>query len=160
MLPQPIAIFVYGTLKPGFPAYEPLCGRYPHEVQPAIALGRLYHLPLGFPAMTLESGRVKGYCLTFRDPQILPLLDDYEQHDWQDLLKISPQHPWGNEYERSRLTLYSPLNAQLGKICAEPLEDCLGDPLGEAWVYIMTREKIQRLQGRWIPNGKWIPNGE
>lgn len=134
-----ISLFVYGTLKPGFAPYESLCGQYPHTVQPAIASGRLYHLPFGYPAMTLESGIVQGYCLTFRDAGILTVLDDYEQHDWQAVLRLCPDHPWGNDYERSRLSI------------TEPAGSCLG----EAWAYVMTIEKIQRLQGRWIPEGNW-----
>jgi gamma-glutamylcyclotransferase (GGCT)/AIG2-like uncharacterized protein YtfP len=94
---------------------------------------------LGYPAMTLEPGTVQGYCLTFRDAGILTVLDDYEQHDWQALLRLCPDQPWGNDYERSRL----------------PITEPAGRCLGEAWAYVMTIEKIQRLQGRWIPQGNW-----
>ncbi|MBD2327448.1 gamma-glutamylcyclotransferase [Alkalinema sp. FACHB-956] len=183
--PSAINVFVYGTLKPGHAAYDRFCaGKTIAEVA-AIVPGRLYHLPLGYPAMTLEPTReppeptreppenastpaaiagfpapialpmtlpellltqndgqscVQGYCLTFHDPEILAVLDDYESHDWEELLRLYPQAPDGNDYQRIQHRVYTPL----------------GQPLDLAWMYVMTPTQIDRLQGELIPNGNWL----
>ncbi|MGI0490486.1 gamma-glutamylcyclotransferase family protein [Alkalinema pantanalense CENA528] len=166
--PSAIHIFVYGTLKPGYAAYDRLCaGRTIAEV-PTIVPGSLYHLPLGYPAITLETHLdiqldqlqtpdqsrqvdpsqpnvtgvkhwVQGYCLSFRDPQILETLDDYEHHDWDDLLQVCPHHPHGNDYSRIQKTVYTPS----------------GQVFGPAWVYAMTLDQIDRLQGKFVSSGVW-----
>jgi gamma-glutamylcyclotransferase (GGCT)/AIG2-like uncharacterized protein YtfP len=64
-------IFAYGTLKPGERAFVELCQPFAIATQSAQAQGRLYHLPLGYPAMTLEPGWVQGVLLTFPDSDCL-----------------------------------------------------------------------------------------
>jgi gamma-glutamylcyclotransferase (GGCT)/AIG2-like uncharacterized protein YtfP len=73
-------VFVYGTLKPGERAYQDFCEPFLVAKEEAKAPGRLYHLPMGYPAMTLESGWVFGVCLTFKDPHVLRLMDEFEDY--------------------------------------------------------------------------------
>lgn len=161
MNPFDINIFVYGTLKPGYAAYDRLCAGQTIAEIPAIMPGYLYHLRLGYPAIALEAcletqldrsplnqsqpkttvpkSCVQGYCLTFRDPRILDKLDEYEKHDWEDLLQVCPDHPQGNDYSRVQEKIYTPS----------------GQLFGPAWVYAMTLEQIDRLKGRLIHSGTW-----
>lgn len=135
-------IFVYGTLKPRFTAYEQFCAGRTIAETPAIVHGQLYHLPLGYPAIVLGNGIVQGYRLTFRDPQVLLELDDYEAHDRAEIIKICPDRPEANEYSRSWIPTFS----------------MDGQPLGNAWVYSMTIGQIDRLKGNFITTGTWRGN--
>jgi len=60
-------LFVYGTLMRGQVNHARFCGDA-LTIEPAVTTGRLYHLPLGFPAM-VESGdgQVVGEAMTFPD---------------------------------------------------------------------------------------------
>lgn len=52
----PLSLFVYGTLMRGQPNHRRYCRTAVH-VEPATAWGRLYNLPVGYPAMEVpESG--------------------------------------------------------------------------------------------------------
>ncbi|HEY9761283.1 MAG TPA: gamma-glutamylcyclotransferase family protein [Trichocoleus sp.] len=124
-------VFVYGTLKPGERYYEQFCAPYVIEKQNAIAPGRLYDLPVGYPGMTLEEGQVFGVRLTFADVTVLARLDAFEE--------FFPERPEESEYQRLERPLLTPEH----------------DPLGLAWAYIMTPERIQKLQGHWLPSGIW-----
>jgi len=127
-----LKIFVYGTLKPGESNYQRYCvGKVVEEIR-AIAFGQLFHLSLGYPAMTLGESKIHGYLLTFADPAMLAVLDkleDYEPH----------RTPEENEYNRQQIETYN-------------LE---GLALGLAWVYLMTLEQVQRLEGVLMPSGWW-----
>jgi gamma-glutamylcyclotransferase (GGCT)/AIG2-like uncharacterized protein YtfP len=85
-----IRIFVYGSLKPDEFNYF-VCADRVISTEAAIAYGSLYHLPLGYPAMTLGKNPIQGYILTFTDAEILPLLDDFE-----------------DEYERQLIDTFTP----------------------------------------------------
>jgi gamma-glutamylcyclotransferase (GGCT)/AIG2-like uncharacterized protein YtfP len=134
-------LFVYGTLKPGEVSYH-LCEASVVESHPAIALGQLYHLPLGYPAMTL--GRfdpVHGVVLSFQDAAILSILDDYEQHAPTVLGKyLPPGHSMDKyQYRRQEVQIY----------------DSEKNPCGIAWAYIMPVEQVRHLGGIWVANGCW-----
>jgi gamma-glutamylcyclotransferase (GGCT)/AIG2-like uncharacterized protein YtfP len=124
-------IFVYGTLKPGEANHDRYCQSITH-IQPAIALGTLYALPLGYPAMTPGNHPVHGFLLTFADAQILTALDELE--DYQ-----SDRSPAQNEYNRQKTKTFS-LTHQF---------------LGTAWVYRMEIAKAKRLGGVLLPGGNW-----
>jgi gamma-glutamylcyclotransferase (GGCT)/AIG2-like uncharacterized protein YtfP len=140
-----IRVFTYGTLKPGEINHR-VCAAHVVETQPAIAIGRLYHLPFDYPAMTLEEqGVVQGYVLTFSEPEILAALDDFEQHDPETFQQVAPgQSLTANQYSRLLLNVFTPDQI----------------PLKPAWSYVMTRSQIQQLQGIPVPNGWWQGNGK
>lgn len=124
-------VFVYGTLKPGKSNYY-LCENYVLTAKKAIAKGKLFHLPIGYPAMTSGEGKVHGYLLSFPDSQILPVLDDLEDYN--------PTKPMSeNIYNRQK----------------EEIFDLDGLSLGQAWIYIMTSEKVNQFGGIPIFDGCW-----
>ena len=125
-------VFVYGTLKPGEVNYERYCAGKVVEAKRAIAFGQLYHLSLGYPALTLGENPVQGFVLTFADPGILSILDELEDYD-------PHRPPEANEYYRQQIETYCPT----------------GQVLGSAWVYLMTFEQVQQLKGILIPSGWW-----
>ncbi|HEY9737818.1 MAG TPA: gamma-glutamylcyclotransferase family protein [Trichocoleus sp.] len=131
-MPGTYYVFVYGTLKPGERYYEQFCAPYVLGAVDAIAPGRLYDLPLGYPAMTLEEGQVRGVRLTFADPAVLRRLDEFEDY--------YPDRP-EEESEYRRLE--------------RPLTGLDGEPLGTAWAYTMPLLLIERLGGKWLPKGVW-----
>lgn len=99
--------------------------------QPARAQGRLYHLPLGYPAMTLEPGWVQGVLLTFPNAGCLKPIDAFEEYD--------PDRPSSSEYQRHRQLIYD--NSQ--------------QSIGLAWVYTMDHDRVIALKGRWLSQGFW-----
>lgn len=126
-----LQFFVYGTLKPGERWFETYCEPYLIESYEAMAPGRIYHLPVGYPAMTLERGWVRGVWLTFADDRVLAPLDDLEGYD--------PNRPQDSEYWRIRHAVFA----------------ATGEPLTEAWLYVMPRDRVEALAGQWLPGGHW-----
>jgi gamma-glutamylcyclotransferase (GGCT)/AIG2-like uncharacterized protein YtfP len=124
-------LFVYGTLKPGERAFANLCEPFAIATQPAQTIGRLYHLPLGYPAMTQEPGWVQGVLLTLSDPSVLTAIDDFEE--------CYPDRPQSSEYQRSLQMIY----------------DLNQHPLEKAWVYTMGLEQVNSCGGLWLPQGYW-----
>lgn len=131
MTDSPCRLFVYGTLKPGERAFDRLCQPITLSTQPAMASGRLYHLPQGYPAMTLEPGWVQGVLLTITSLERLQPLDDFEEY--------YPDRPDRSEYLRH----------------LHPVYDYSRQPLGTAWVYTMPRDRTLSLGGQWLPEGYW-----
>jgi gamma-glutamylcyclotransferase (GGCT)/AIG2-like uncharacterized protein YtfP len=125
-------VFVYGTLKPGEENFDRYCAGRIVSAQEAIALGQLYDLPFGYPAMTPGSGLVYGVVLSFTDPTLLVHLDELEAFD-------PHRPPEENEYIRQKIETFS-LNCQ---------------PLGWAWVYLMNSEQAKQLGGMLLPDGWW-----
>jgi gamma-glutamylcyclotransferase (GGCT)/AIG2-like uncharacterized protein YtfP len=129
-----IQVFVYGTLKPGESNYC-LCADRVISCQKAIVHAALYHLSLGYPAIVPGDSITHGYLLTFQEAEILGILDEYEQHDPTEIEPFG----LGNDYDRQEIEVFD-LNRSL---------------IGIAWAYVMTGEKVDRLQGVLIPNGIW-----
>lgn len=129
-----IRVFVYGTLKPDERNYF-LCADFVVSSQSAIVHAALYHLPLGYPAIVPGDSITRGYLLTFRQAEILEILDDYEQHDPIEI------EPFGlnNDYERREIEVF----------------DLNRSSIGIAWAYVMTQEKVDRLNGILIPDSVW-----
>lgn len=125
------SLFVYGTLKPGERAFTDFCEPYLVASQPALAMGRLYHLPLGYPAMTLEPGWVQGILLTLSGPDCLRSIDAFEEY--------YPDRPEMSEYQRDR----------------HPVFDRHRQPLATAWIYTMTCDRVTVLGGQWLPLSYW-----
>jgi gamma-glutamylcyclotransferase (GGCT)/AIG2-like uncharacterized protein YtfP len=127
-----IKVFVYGTLKPGGKYYKIYCeGKIVQEVKCWVK-GRLFALPLGYPAMTKGDNQVFGYLLTFALVKDLANLDKLEGYSG------IPNSPL-NEYDREEIVVYDEANC----------------PLGEAWTYFMTEEKVKTLNGVFLPSGWW-----
>jgi gamma-glutamylcyclotransferase (GGCT)/AIG2-like uncharacterized protein YtfP len=134
-------LFVYGTLKPREASYG-LCAASVLESRPAIARGQLYHLPLGYPAMTLSgSDRVHGFLLSFWDDVILSVLDEYEQHAPERLKKLLPAGHCVEDYEYQRRRI---------EVCSLEANTC-----GFAWAYIMPVEQVRHLGGILVADGCW-----
>ncbi|MBU6228376.1 MAG: gamma-glutamylcyclotransferase [Cyanobacteria bacterium REEB459] len=123
-------LFVYGTLKPGEWGFEQWCAGRVTALAPAIALGRLYHLALGYPALCLEPGWVQGVVLSL-PTTLLATLDSFEGYD--------PHQAQQSEYQRQW----------------QPIYHCDLTPFTWAWLYTMTQDRIQALGGEWLPQGIW-----
>lgn len=127
-----LKVFVYGTLKPGEENYHSYCAAKVVDAIPAIALGKLFALPMGYPAMVQGNDPVHGYLLSFLDSDILTQLDDLE--DYHPERAASE-----NLYNRQQIKAH----------------DLQGHSLGWAWVYIMTEELASQLGGIFLPDGLW-----
>jgi gamma-glutamylcyclotransferase (GGCT)/AIG2-like uncharacterized protein YtfP len=136
-----VFLFVYGTLKPGELSYH-LCAAQVLQARPAAIEGQIYHLPLGYPAVTLEQpGTVLGTLLSFADDSILAELDDYEAHAPEVLERHVPGVSIDQvQYRREQVQTYS---------------ENLSCPLQPAWIYTMTRSQVDSLRGVVIPSGVW-----
>ncbi len=128
-------LFVYGTLQPGEAYYPVYCAPYLLRQAPARVIGRLYHLPVGYPAMTVGESRVQGTLLWLRPeswPGAIAALDEFEGCDPKGDPGTSP-------YQRQLQPAYTPE----------------GTPLGLAWVYTMAPERVRAGAGIWLPEGTW-----
>ncbi|MBD2196962.1 MULTISPECIES: gamma-glutamylcyclotransferase family protein [Calothrix] len=127
-----VRIFVYGTLKPGEVNYKRYCAAQVIDTKRAIAPGKLFALPMGYPAMTLEDSQVHGYLLVFADGEIFTQLDELE--DYQ------PHRPTDeNLYNRQEIEI----------------RDLQGLSLGLAWVYFMWPQRVSQFRGIPQPDGWW-----
>lgn len=128
-----LKVFVYGTLKPGERNYQYYCADKVVEIQEAIAYGKLFALLLGYPAAIFpENYLVRGYVLSFFDFTVLAALDELEDYHPN---RASSQ----NDYQRHQVEVY---NSNL-------------DPLGKAWNYSMSQQKIAAYGGVFLKNGWW-----
>ncbi|MEM6836642.1 MAG: gamma-glutamylcyclotransferase family protein [Cyanobacteria bacterium P01_C01_bin.120] len=126
------SVFVYGTLKPGEAAYAQYCQPVITQTQPALMQGQLFHLPQGYPAMTSGDRWITGALLTFRQPETLALIDQFEDYDPQ-LTEAE------NLYQRRQRPVFSVTR----------------QPLGTAWVYIMSLSRVRELGGCLVTNDVW-----
>ncbi|MEH2163169.1 MAG: gamma-glutamylcyclotransferase [Nostoc sp.] len=127
-----VRVFVYGTLKPGEANYKKYCAGKVVDLKRAFVEGKLFALPMGYPAMTLGDGQVYGYLLSFSNPRILNELDILE--NCQPTRQASE-----NLYNRQIIEVYEPKSLSLGW----------------AWVYFMTLERVEQLGGFLQPDGWW-----
>ncbi len=131
-----VRVFVYGTLKPGEANYKKYCAGKVVDVKRAFVRGKLFALPMGYPAMTLGDSQVYGYLLSFPNPRILNELDVLE--DYQPIRQL-PE----NLYNRQMIEVYEPESLSLGS----------------AWVYLMTLEQVEQLGGCFQTDGWWSASG-
>lgn len=128
-----VKVFVYGTLKPGEANYQRYCALQVVDAKKAYTFGKLFALPMGYPAMTLGDSHVYGYLLTFVDAGVLNNLDILE--DYQPSRQRTE-----NLYNRQEVEIY----------------DLQGRSLGIAWVYLMTPQQICQLKGsRHLQHDGW-----
>lgn len=137
-----LKVFVYGTLKPGERNYQRYCGDRVVEAKPAIARGRLFDLPLGYPALLPGDSPVWGVLLSFADAGVLHDLDELEDYDPQRGAEL-------NEYCRCQIEVFHPPISEGGRIWA----DC--PSLGLAWAYLMAPDRVRSLKGAAIASGWW-----
>jgi len=129
---EQVRVFVYGTLKPGEANYQKYCAGKVLNAKRAVILGKLFALPMGYPAITLGQNQVHGYLLSFSDPEILQALDYLE--DYQ------PNRPSSeNLYNRQQVEAYTQQ----------------GEALGWAWFYLMNLELVNQLNGTLLADGWW-----
>ncbi len=134
--PGLVRVFVYGTLKPGEANYQKYCAGQVTDVKRAVTLGKLFALPMGYPAMTPGGDSVHGYLLSFADLGILDALDDLE--DYQPARQMSANLYYRQQVEISDLQELS---------------------LGKAWAYFMSLERVSQLKGVALLDGCWS-NGD
>ncbi|MEH1841102.1 MAG: gamma-glutamylcyclotransferase [Nostoc sp.] len=127
-----VRVFVYGTLKPGEANYKKYCADKLVDFKRVFVQGKLFALPMGYPAMTLGDSQVYGYLLSFSNPRILNDLDVLE--DYQPT-----RQPPENLYNRQIIEVYEPQSLSLGW----------------AWVYLMTLDRVEQLGGFLQPDGWW-----
>ncbi|MEL6398283.1 MAG: gamma-glutamylcyclotransferase [Cyanobacteria bacterium J06626_4] len=127
-----VTVFVYGTLKPGEAAYRRYCQPQVVSAQPALVQGDLFHLPQGYPALTVGDRWIKGFRLQLQDDRAIATIDEFEDYDPSRLAAE-------NLYVRQQLPIFSPTR----------------HPLGTAWVYQMERQRIQALGGVVVTSGDW-----
>lgn len=127
-----IKVFVYGTLKPGGKYYKIFCEGKTIEEQECWAKGRLFALPIGYPAMIAGNDQVYGYLLSFASFKDLENLDKLEGYSG------IPNSPL-NEYDRAKIVVYDKAN----------------QVIDEVWSYFMTEEKVKILNGVYLPCGVW-----
>ena len=129
-----LKVFVYGTLKPGERNYHAYCAQSVVAVQKAIAHGKLYDLPMGYPAAIFPGTYlVRGYLLQFGDRKsVLQILDELEDYN--------PHQPLSqNLYQRHQIEVY---NSNF-------------EPLGTAWTYAMSQQQIDAYGGIFVSDGWW-----
>jgi len=130
-------VFVYGTLKPGGKYYKIFCqGKTLEEIK-CWTKGRLFALPVGYPAMIKGENPIYGYLLSFASLNDLENLDNLEGYSGV------PNSPL-NEYDRIKVMVYDEKN----------------QPLGEVWTYIMTEDRVKTLGGVYLPSGEWMMKNE
>lgn len=127
-----VKVFVYGTLKPGEENYQRYCADKVVNTTKAIAQGKLFALPMSYPAMIPGNSPVHGYLLSFTNLDVLKVLDELE--DYHPTRAASE-----NLYNRTQIKTHHPQ----------------GNSLGWAWVYIMTEKLVVQLGGVHLPDGLW-----
>ncbi|MBE8997602.1 gamma-glutamylcyclotransferase [Nostoc sp. LEGE 12447] len=127
-----VRVFVYGTLKPGEANYKKYCAGKVVDVKRVFVEGRLFALPMGYPAMTLGNSKVYGYLLSFPNTRILNELDVLENYQ-------PTRQPSEDLYNRQIIEVYKPQSLFLGW----------------AWVYLMALEQVAQLGGLLQPDGWW-----
>lgn len=130
--PQSLRVFVYGTLKPGKIYYQKYCEGRAIETQAAIALGKLFALPFGYPAMTEGEDAVHGFVLSFTDRSIMTELDELE--GYQAGRSIDQ-----NDYERKWIEVFNPSFESMGWV----------------WAYVMHFDRIESQAGIYLATGEW-----
>lgn len=129
---EPLKVFVYGTLKPGYINYRRYCHGRVIKEEKAMARGCLYDLAAGYPAMTVGEGWVQGWVLWLQQHQVLAQLDWLEGYQ-----PGRPRHE--NLYDRQLIEVFDPAQVSLGA----------------AWAYLMESKTVQQLQGRQLLTGCW-----
>jgi gamma-glutamylcyclotransferase (GGCT)/AIG2-like uncharacterized protein YtfP len=173
---EELAVFVYGTLKPGERSWATHCAGRVAMMERAQVRGRLFDLRLaGYPAVLDEegfafrvssfelkegaggtedaSGWVAGWRLVLKEAGALAGLDAWEGYQ-------AGRAYSENDYNRVRRQCHTRGQAaafsragESGESSREPGAE--GAEIGEAWVYVMSAEKIAALGGVEVASGEW-----
>ena len=129
-----LAVFVYGTLKPGGHYWPEFCkGKLAAEPVAAKIRGALYDLHVGYPGLLLkDAGWVQGYVLEFKTEKDFLRLDYLEGY-------LPERSESQNEYNRLKVPCFA----------------VDGQALGEVWAYEMTVATAARHGGTRIASGDW-----
>ncbi|WOO40013.1 gamma-glutamylcyclotransferase family protein [Rubellicoccus peritrichatus] len=130
---EAIRVFVYGTLKPGGHYWDRFCEGKVTDATEAKVRGKLYDLPVGYPAMTESTNEwCYGHVLTLKNQSALDGLDYLEGY-------IPGRKESENEYQRITVEAFNKLS----------------EPLGKVWCYVMLSDIIYKQHGSFIPSGVW-----
>jgi len=124
-----LKLFVYGSLKQGFPNHNRIFVGTDIKITPAWTYGKLYDLGY-FPALTDGNNKVYGELIEFDNPEILQRVDYLEGFRGDN-------HPH-NYYERRMVDVF------------------VGGNKVKAWVYVLSDEQVKRYDGNIINNGIWM----
>jgi len=128
-------LLCYGTLMKGELNHRRYCAGA-LTIEPAVATGRLYHLPMGFPAMTeADDGRVFGEAMTFPDL-------DAALREIDRLEGFRPDDPDGSLYLR----------------VIRPVRLLVSVRTVSAYCYLWNQPLP--AGSRRVPSGRWRPGGD
>ncbi|MBF0220177.1 MAG: gamma-glutamylcyclotransferase [Gammaproteobacteria bacterium] len=159
-----LRLFVYGTLKRGYGNHELYC-RSAITITPAVTWGRIYHLPVGYPAMELPQDRILAYGTT----DLLADLRTQKVVDWHETIWNRPQGDWDLIYGEL-ITFANPVNDlppidrlegfkangdSLYQRVLIAAEDPKCNCLQTCWTYTM----MHGIKGQRLTSGRWdTPN--
>ena len=149
-----VRVFVYGTLKPGEANYPRYCAGKVVDAKPAYVLGKLFALPQGYPAMIKGDSQVYGYLLTFAQGEALTELDELE--DYHPSRQNSE-----NLYNREQIEIFTlESKIEIPSLNQESWNQALPEKvnLTLAWVYLMSENQVNQLNGVPKTNGWWSGN--
>jgi gamma-glutamylcyclotransferase (GGCT)/AIG2-like uncharacterized protein YtfP len=149
-----VKVFVYGTLKPGEENYPKYCAGKVVETKPAYALGELFALPQGYPAMIKGDNQVYGYLLKFAHAEILNELDELE--DYHPSRQNSE-----NLYNREQIEIFTlESKIEIPSLNQKSWNQALLEKvsLGNAWVYLMSEHQVHQLNAVTKIDGWWSGN--
>lgn len=160
--PPDIALFVYGTLKKGFPAHEHFFGEDADDIEEAVVRGNLFDLPAGYPALAVPQKNILA--IGAATP-----LDDAEKRRGvrlaEDRSLPAPEETVHGEIVRfgdserilPALDAFEGFDPEGGSLYVRVLTTAW-TASGEAcptWAYVM-----ESPLGKPLPDGKWPPSGK
>ncbi|NJL60905.1 MAG: gamma-glutamylcyclotransferase [Methylacidiphilales bacterium] len=146
-----VKVFVYGTLKPGEANYPKYCAGKVVDAKPAYALGQLFALPQGYPAMIKGDNQVYGYLLTFAHTEALTELDELEDYH-------PSRHDSENLYNREQIEIFTlETKIEIPSINQASRNQVVSGKanLHIAWVYLMSENQVHQFKGILKNNGWW-----
>lgn len=128
------SVFVYGTLKKGFPNHDRIFSKYEIKITEAWVYGELYELGWGFPAMATdhehgENKKVYGELIEFSDPNLSFVLDRLEG--------FKGKGDKNNFYNRVQWPVYTQSERIL------------------TWIYVLNHDECVAKGFRKLPSGIW-----
>ncbi len=149
-----VKVFVYGTLKPGEENYAKYCTGKVVDAKPAYALGELFALPQGYPAMIKGDNRVYGYLLTFAHTEALVELDELEDYH-------SSRQNSENLYNREQIEIFTlESKIEIPSLNQKSWNQAILEKgsLGNAWIYLMSEQQVHQLNAVPETDGWWSGN--
>lgn len=128
-----LAVFVYGTLKPGGHYWQRFCeGKVQHSI-PARIRGQLYDLGCGYPGAVLKGeGWIEGCVHEFIKADDFAAVDQLEGYVFGRSSSV-------NEYERRKVACFAPK----------------GEALGQVWAYEVNPHVLKACEAKRLTTGCW-----